>query len=238
VHLYWDYTSIADVVTRMTYATNTVSALPAIQQKPIYVMEYSPNADWRNQAGAFAPGFIAGTATRLDFTIEYALSHAWFQVLALNYKYVGFSKWDCYKAKYDNGTQYFSEIGIANEGYPIRISYYMTWLFTHTCQPGWSVVETKQGNNINKVVAVMKEKVGPNITVYAVNKSSGLFPFVIDGLPTNKTFHVVAWNNDQQGKIGKLTDVSTDETGVLKLTLQSQTVLAVTTLDVDISKIP
>ena len=238
VHLYWDYGIIDDAVTIMKFAFNTVSALPPNQQKPIFVMEYSPTADWRNQAGAFAPGFLTGTTTRLDLTNDYALIHAWFQVLALNYKYVGFSKWDCYKAKYDNGTQYFSEIGIANEGYPIRSSYYMTWLFTHTCQPGWSVVETKQGNNINKAVAVMREKTGQNMTLYAVNKSSGMFPFVIDGLPAKKNFHVVVWNKDQKGKIEKLSDVSTDETGVLKLTLQTQSVVAITTLDVDISKIP
>ncbi|MDP3445623.1 MAG: hypothetical protein Q8T08_22410, partial [Ignavibacteria bacterium] len=154
VHLYWNYDIIEDAITRMKFAFNTVSALPANQQKPIFVMEYSPTSDWRNQPGAFAPGFIKGTATRLDLTNDYALIHAWFQVWALNYKYVGFAKWDCYKAKYDNGTQYFSEIGIASEGYPTRPSFYMTWLFTHTCLPGWSVVETKQGNNINKVVAV------------------------------------------------------------------------------------
>jgi len=48
----------------------------------------------------------------------------------------------------------------------------------------------------------------------------------------------VVWNNDQKGKIGKLSDISTDETGLLKLNLQAQSVVAVTTLDVDISAIP
>ncbi|HEY8659774.1 MAG TPA: hypothetical protein VIL78_12110 [Hanamia sp.] len=237
VHLYWNYGIIDEIITRMKFAFNTVSSLPANQQKPIFVMEYSPTADWRSQPGAFAPGFINGTTTRLDSTNEYALIHAWFQVFALNYKYVGFCKWDCYKAKYDNGTQYFSEIGIASEGYPIRPSYYVTWLFTHTCQPGWDVVETKQGNNVNKVVAVMRENSGQNMTVYLVNRSSGMYPFVTGGLPAKHNFHVVAWNNDQKGKIEKLADVSTDENGVLRINLQSQSVVAVTTLEVNISQI-
>lgn len=238
VHLYWDYGIINDAITTMKYAYNTVTSLPPNQQKPIFVMEYSPTADWRNQPGAFSPGFLSGTTTRLDFTNDYALVHGWFQVWALNYKYVGFSKWDCYKAKYDSGTQYFSEIGIASDGYPVRPSYYMTWLFTHTCLPGWNVVETKQGNNVNKVVAVMKDKAGQNMTLYAVNRSSGMFPYVISGLPANQSYHLVAWNNDQKGKIEKLSDVKTDESGFLKLNLLAQSVVAVTTLDVDISKIP
>jgi hypothetical protein len=238
VHLYWDYAMIDEAITRMKFAYNSVMALPPNQQKPIYVTEYSPTADWRNQPGAFSPGFLSGTTTRLDFTNDYALMHAWMQVWALNYKYVGFSKWDCYKAKYDNGTQYFSEIGIASDGYPIRPSYYMTWLFTHTCQQGWNVVETKQGNNVNKVVALLKEKDGQNMTLYAVNRSSGLFPYVIGGLPANQNFHFMVWNNDRKGKIEKLSDVKTDENGVLKLSLTSQSVVAITTLDVDITKIP
>lgn len=236
VHLYWSYEMIDEALTRMKFACNTVSALPPNQQKPIFVTEYSPTADWRNQAGAFAPGFINGTTTRLDFTSDYGLPHAWMQVWALNYKYVGFVKWDCYKAKYDNGTQYFSEIGIASDGYPIRPSYYMTWLFTHTCKPGWNVLETKQGNNVNKVVAVLKDAKGQDMTLYSVNRSSGMYPFVIAGLPANQNFHFVVWNNDHLGKIEKLSDVKTDENGVLKLTIQGQSVVAVTTLEIDLSK--
>lgn len=238
MHLYWDYTIINDAVTTMKYVYNATTSLPPNQQKPIYIEEYSPTADWRNQPGAYSPGFLAGTSTRLDFTNDYALLHAWIQVWALNYKYVGFSKWDCYKAKYDNGTQYFSEIGIASDGYPLRPSYYTTWLFTHTCQPGWNVVETSQGNNVNKVVAVMKEKDGSNMTIYAVNRSSGVFPYVIGGLPANRLLHYIVWNNDRKGKIEKLSDVTTDEKGIIKLSLQSQSVVAITTLDVDINKIP
>jgi hypothetical protein len=113
----------------------------------------------------------------------------------------------------------------------------MTCLFTHTCQPGWNVVSTTQGTNTNKVIAVMQDKTGQNITLYALNKSNGMLPFVIGGLPANKNFHVVVWNNDQKGKIEKLADASTDEKGVLKLTLQAQAVVSVTSLDVDISQI-
>lgn len=238
VHLYWSYEMIEDAITRMKFAFNTVSSLSPGQQKPIYVTEYSPTADWRNQTGAFAPGYLAGTTTRLDYTPDYALIHAWLQVWALNYKYVGFSKWDCYKAKYDNGTQYFSEIGIANEGYPIRPSYFMTWLFTHTCKPGWNVLETKQGNNSSKVVATLKDPQSQHLTMYAVNRSSGMFPYVVSGLPVNKTYHVVAWNSDHQGKLEKLADVSTDANGLLKLSVQGQSFVAVTSLDVDMTKLP
>ena len=93
----------------------------------------------------------------------------------MNLGFAGFIRWDCYKAKYDNGNQYYSCIGKASEGYPTWPLYYMTWLFTHTCQPGWSVVETKQGNNIYKTVAAMQDKAGQNMTLYAMNRSCLLY---------------------------------------------------------------
>lgn len=239
VHLYWNHGIVNDALVRMRYAYNTIQALSSEKRKPLYVTEYSPTSDWRNQAGAqYAPGFLTGTTTPLALTNEYALIHAWFQIWALNYKYVGFAKWDCYKAKYDNGTQFFSEIGIASEGYPIRPAYYMTWLFTHTCKPGWSVVETKAGVDINKAVAVMQSKSADEMTIYAANRSSGSLNFVIGGLPAKKTFRVFLWNKNFKSKVTKEADVTTDDNGVLRLPIATLSFVAITTLDVNLTNLP
>lgn len=234
-HIYWDDNDAAKPVSRLTEVANIVKGLgPAV--KPIYVTEYGVRGG--NKTGVPNPGNLTGTSTPISQTLASALQNALFHINGLNLGYAGFIRWDCYKAKYDESPQYFSCIGSGTDGYPLYPLYYMTCLFTQTCQPGWSVVETKQGDNINKAVAVMREKAGQNMTLYAANKSNGMFPFVIDGLPAKQNFHVVVWNNDQKGKIEKLTDVSTDETGMLKLSLQAQSVVAVTTLNVDISQIP
>ena len=233
-HIYWNDNDAVKPVSRLTDVSNIVNALGSAI-KPVYITEYGVRGG--NTTGLPDPGDLTGTSTPISQTTASALQNALFQINGLNLGYAGFIRWDCFKAKYDGGTQYYSCIGSGTDGYPLYPLYYMTCLFTYTCQPGWSVVETKQGNNINKAVAVMREKTGQNMTLYALNKSSGMYPFVIGGLAANKNFHVVVWNNDQLGKISKLTDVSTDATGVLKLTLQTQSVVAVTTLDVDISKI-
>ena len=234
-HIYWDDNDAAKPVSRLTGVADIVKGL-GMAAKPIYITEYGVRGG--NRTGAPDPGNLTGTSIPISQTTASALQNALFQINGLNLGFAGFIRWDCYKAKYDNGVQYFSSIGSGTDGYPLYPLYYMTWLFSHTCQPGWSVVETTQGNNMNKSVAVMREKTGQNITLYAGNRSSGMYPFVIDGLPPKKNFHVVVWNNDQKGKIGKLADISTDEAGVLRLSVQAQSVVAVTTLDVDISKIP
>jgi len=233
-HIYWDDNDASKPLTRLSGVTTIVNALGA-GKKPIFVTEYGVRGSDKTVND---PGYLTGTTNPISSTLTSGLQNALFQINGLNQGFSGFIRWDCYKAKYDNGTQYFSCIGSGTDGYPLYPLYYMTWLFTHTSFPGWSVVQTTQGTNVNKAVAVMKEYSGQNMTLYGANKTNGSIPFVIGGLAANKIFHLVVWNNDQLGKISKLADVSTDATGVLKFTLQAMSVVAVTTLDVDITNIP
>jgi hypothetical protein len=234
-HIYWDDNDAAKPVTRLTEVAGIVKGLGAAV-KPVYITEYGVRGG--NKTGVPDPGDLTGTSTPISQTVTSALQNALFQVEGLNLGYGGFVRWDCYKAKYDNGTQYFSCIGSGADGYPLYPLYYMTGLFTHTCRSGWSVFQTAQGSNTNKAVAVMGDKAGKDLTLYAVNKSNGALPFVIGGLPAGTSFHIVAWNSDQKGKTGKLADVSTDASGVLRLSIPAQSVAAATTMDVDISDIP
>ena len=234
-HIYWNDNDAAKPVTRLTGVAAIVNGLGA-GVKPVYITEYGVRGS--NTAGLPDPGDLTGTTTPISQTVTSALENALFQVNGLNLGFAGFSRWDCYKAKYDGGEQYYSCIGSGTDGYPLYPLYYMTCLFTRSCQPGWEIVKTTQGNNKAEAVAVMQDKTGQNMTVYAVNSSNGSYPFVIGGLPAKKSFHVLAWNNDQQGKIGVLADAATDEKGVLRLTLPAQSVVAATTLAVAISDIP
>jgi hypothetical protein len=234
-HIYWNDNDAAKPVTRLTGVVAVVNGLGA-GIKPMYITEYGVRGS--NTTGLPDPGDLTGTMTPISQTTTSALENALFQVNGLNLGYGGFVRWDCFKAKYDGGVQYYSCIGSGTDNYPLYPLYYMTALFTRTCQPGWSVVKTVQGGNADKAVAVMQDKTGQNMTLYAVNKTNGTASFVVGGLPAKKSFHVFAWNNDLQGKIGKLADAATNEKGVLPLSLPAQSVVAVTTLAVDISDIP
>jgi len=233
-HMYWDDNDAAKPVNRLTEVAGIVKGLGAAI-KPVYITEYGVRGG--NKTGFPDPGDLTGTTTPISQTVTSALQNALFQVQGLNLGYAGFVRWDCYKAKYDKGVQYYSCIGSGTDGYPLYPLYYMTGFFTHTSQPGWSVLETTQGSNSSKVVAAMKDKAGQHMTLYAVNKSNGALPFVIGGLPSNTSCHIVAWNSDQKGKVVKLPDVSTDGSGVLRVSIQAQSVVAATTLDADISDI-
>jgi len=234
-HIYWDDNDAAKPFTRLTGVAAIVNGLGAAV-KPMYITEYGVRGG--NKTGFPDPGDLTGTTTPISQTPLSALENALFQVNGLNLGYAGFVRWDCFKAKYDGGVQYYSCIGSGTDGYPLYPLYYMTALFTRTSQPGWSVVKTLQGSNADKAVSVMQDKAGQNMTLYAVNKTNGTAPFVVGGLPAKKSFHVFAWNSDQQGKIGKLADAVADENGILQLSLPAQSIVATTTLTVDISDLP
>jgi hypothetical protein len=234
-HIYWNDNDAAKPVTRLTGVAAIVNGLGA-GVKPTYITEYGVRGSVTT--GLPDPGDLTGTTTPISQTTTSALENALFQIEGMNLGFAGFSRWDCFKAKYDGGVQYYSCIGSGTDGYPLYPLYYMTCLFTRSSQPGWSVVKTSQGSNASEAVAVLQDKTGQNRAVYVVNKSNGSYPFVIGGLPAKESFHVLAWNNDLQGKIAKLADAVTDDKGVLRVSLPAQSVIAATTLTADISDIP
>jgi hypothetical protein len=235
-HIYWNDNDAAKPVTRLSGVAAIVNAL-GTSIKPMYITEYGVRGSVVG-TGITDPGELTSTTTPISQTTTAALENALFQLDGLNLGFAGFSRWDCYKAKYDGGEQLYSCIGSGTNGYPLYPLYYMTCLFTRTSQAGWNVVKTAQGTNASEVVAALQDNTGKDMTLYAVNKSNGAYPFVIGGLPATKSFHVLAWNNDQKGKIAKLADVTTDGKGVLQISLPAQSAVAVTTLTADISDIP
>jgi hypothetical protein len=234
-HVYWDDNDAAKPVNRLTEVISFAKGLGS-SSKPVYVTEYGVRGG--NKTGAPTPGYLTGTSTLVSQTTTSALQNALFQINGLNLGFSGFIRWDCYKAKYDNGTQYFSCIGSGTDGYPLYPLYYMTWLFTHTSRPGWKVVESRHENNPLKYVAAMTDQEGMNLTLYALNKSNGLLPFAIGGLPPGKSFRQLVWNKDQDGKLVKMTDAVSDEKGVIRLNVPGQSVTSLTTFELNISELP
>ena len=229
-HIYWDDNDAAKPVTRLTDVANIVKGLDTAI-KPVCITEYGVRGG--NKTGFPDPGDLTGTNTPISQTTISALQNALFQINGLNLGFAGFIRWDCFKAKYDAGTQYFSCIGSGTDGYPLYPLYYMTYLFTHTSQPGWQVVSFTSGSTYNSpiVMAVMTNSNASEQTVYAINMSSDMVTYTVGGLIPNKKYTVCSFNNKGNGQLEK-SYVTTSAAGVVRNSAISNSLTAITTLDV------
>ena len=229
-HIYWDDNDAAKPITRLTDVANIVKGL-GTAIKPVYITEYGVRGG--NKTGVPDPGDLTGTTTPISQTTTSALQNALFQINGLNLGFAGFIRWDCYKAKYDNGTQYFSCIGSGTDGFPLYPLYYMTWLFTHTSEPAWQVVSSTSGktNNSAIVAAVMTNSNASEQTIYAINMYSGTINYTVGGLIPNKKYTVCSFNSNGNGLLAK-SSVTASATGVVRDTAMSNSLTAITTLDV------
>lgn len=229
IHIYWNYWDQAYAITRLSEVRAIVDAMAPATQKPVYITEYGIRGE--KTLCLENPGCLTGTSTPIGSTIINALQHAWFQIKAMNYKYVACVKWDAYKAKYDNGSQYYSVIGSAADGYPIMPLYNVIQMFTYTLNPGWQIVEVIQGPVQTKLVSALKNPVTGDITVYILNDTGTTTTFSISGLPSNKQFHLMVWNEEADGGIRNGGIVKTNASGVVTITLNLESFATLTTVD-------
>lgn len=230
-HIYWDDNDAIKPFSRLSEVANIVKGL-GTSIKPIYITEYGVRGG--DQTGVPSPGNLTGTSNPISQTTVSALQNALFQINGLNLGYAGFIRWDCYKAKYDGGVQYFSCIGSGTDGYPLYPLYYMTYLFTHTCEPGWQVVSSVTGS-INKsyiVTAVMTNSNASEQTIYAINMYADKVIYAVKGLIPNKSYNIYSFNSDGKGVLKKESSVMASATGVINDTALPKSLLAITTLDI------
>lgn len=229
IHIYWTYTDKAYAKTRLSEVRAIIDAMAPATRKPVYITEYGARGDTIN-TGCEDPGCLTGTVIPIGDTVINAFQHAWFQMKAMNYQYVAAVKWDAYKAKYDNGTQYYSEIASATGGYSTKPAYNMTRLFTRTSLPGWQVVGVT-GAVTGKLVSAMNDPVTGNMAVYALNDTTGTTTIAVGGMPANKQFRLLVWNDEATGGIKHYGTVQTDSAGTIAVTLNTQSFAAFTTLN-------
>lgn len=229
-HIYWDYWDKVKPVTRLTDVAGILANMEGNAIKPCYITEYGVRGE--KTGGAFDnPGYFRGTNTPVNRTNEAAFHHVTFHINALNYGFAGLIKWDCYKAKYDNGNQYFSVIGSGEDGYPLYPSYWMTWAFSHTCKPGWKVLSTTSvASSAHKFCASMTDG-GSNYTIYAQTTATVLTPFVVSGVPANQKFRVLSWNDDLMGGVAELEPITADAEGVVRFNVKPDGFTTLTTMD-------
>ena len=229
IHIYWNYWDQAYGRTRITEVREMINAMPTASQKPVYITEYGIRGE---KTTNIDPGCIKGTTTPIGTTNINAFQHAWFQILAMNYEFAGFIKWDAYKAKYDNGTQYHSLIGSGSEGYPLYPAWYSSMMFTRTSKPGWQLIESTKGKNNSKLVSALKDPQTGDLSIYSLNDTGNKTNFSISGLTAGKEFHFLIWNADGQGRIKDNGFLKANASGVVSFALEKESFAVLTTLNV------
>ncbi|KQX48844.1 LamG-like jellyroll fold domain-containing protein [Paenibacillus sp. Root444D2] len=235
VHIYWDYDNTAYAIQRLTDIRTIVDGEPMAGRKPVYIMEYGIRGD--KISCTQDPGCLNGTSIPIEDTIINAYEHAWFTMNAMNKKFVATTKWDAYKAKYDNGTQYYGEIGSGTDGYPMKPIYDVTRLFSHTSNSHWQLVSVT-GSVTGKLVTALKDPSSSNMAVYALNDTGASTTISIGGLGANKIFRMYVWNDNGDGGITDESSVQADSSGNITVRLNTQSFAAFTTLNpVDLERI-
>jgi len=234
-HAYWDDNDTLKPIIRLTSVAEIAKAFSGEAKKPVYITEYGVRGSIRPAGDPKKdPGYLTGTMIPISTTTTSAIQNALFQINGMNLGFAGFIRWDCYKAKFDNGSQYYSCIGSAKDGYPLFPLYYMTYLFTHTSAPGWQVVKTSTDVNVRNtfVVSAIKERKGENQTVYAINVANKAINFSVGGLTPNQKYDVYSFNSDGKGSLKKESALTTNLSGIISGIAGAKTLLAITTVPV------
>lgn len=224
IHIYWDYDNRSYGETRLSEVQSIVNNMD--HPKPVYITEFGVRGDRSTCDG---PGCLNGTLIPIETTNIAAFQQAWFIIKSMRWGYAGTVKWDAYKAKYDNGEQYFSSIGSGAAGYPLKPSYNMIRMFTSTSEAGWRV-QTVDGY-VGKWVTALKDPSSSDMAVYALNDTGGQTNISIDGLPGNQKFRLLVWNDNGSGAIEDKGEVVTNSSGEITVRLNEESFAALTTLD-------
>jgi len=226
VHIYWNYFDVPYMVQRLTEVHDIVAAMPAAAQKPVLVTEYGVRGNRPNgepQPGLYSDGRL------LERTNENAYQHAWFDVLATRLGFVSTLKWDAFFAKYDNGLQYYSAIGIPPAWF-VKPVYYSMQLFHRIAPAGWSSVRVAGGSgdaDVRLLAGFASARGGASVV--ALNKAKTASKVDVTGLPPGTPLTLLVWHGEGGGN---LTTTAIESTADCQATFSvpPRSVAAVTTL--------
>jgi hypothetical protein len=226
VHIYWDYTDTAKLVSRLTEVRAILDGLPIGARKPLYVTEFGVRGV--TATGEPDPGHIADGRPIGDTNLN-AFQHAWFDLVAARLGYVATVKWDAYAAKYDNGSQNYAMISAPKAGaWPLTPVYHLTRMLTHAVRPGWHGVD------------VSGQQAGVLVAGYALDREAAVLLMstqgkamttTIGGLPAGRTLHVLVWNRDGAGEFVEEKTLTTEDRCTATVSAPAGSVVALTTLE-------
>jgi hypothetical protein len=240
VHVYWDFWDTEKIDQRLMSEVRTiVSTIPPEQHRPLYVTEFGVRGlETFEGETSFNPGFWPD-GTGMSETEMSAFQHAWFNLRAAQLGYSGTVKWDLYPAQYDSGTQDFSALGPAADGWPERPVYNLLQLLGITTEPrgGHTVEVTTDATGARGKLVTAYVSPANDVTVLGLHKAGGSISatshdpvtYGLGGLPANARFRLLVWNGDGTGTNVDYGFFSTDANGAIAISVPKDAVFALTT---------
>jgi len=251
VHIYWDYWDTGKIESRLSGILAVYNSIPPEERKPLSVTEYGvrgvktvngvsimvPDPYRNGKLVLTDPGMYidsSGNQIPISQTNIAAFEQAWFNILAAEDGFGGFSKWDFYRAQYDFGFQDHSLIGYVfdpapgQDRWPLRPAYYMEWLMANTTGQHWQVLGL-QGTSGAKLIAPFRSPSGDQ-TLFALSSDQSDATFTIGNLPRGTEFNVLLWNGDGAGDVSTAGTVNSEGNGVITVHAAGGSMVALTTL--------
>ena len=223
VHIYWSYTDAPDAIRRLRGIAEVSGNLPAQGRRPLYITEFGVRGkDW--QGPGKEPG-VYEDGTPMTQTATTALQVGWLMTEATRLGLVATVQWEAYDVAYGKHTMHYGILGEPGEGWPLRPSYQVLRLFTHTVSPGWRALQV-EGDSTNVSLAAIQ---GPDgeLTVMALNHSGIAQSISLAKLPPANMFRRIFWTAAEPSRLQDGGDIPC--AGHLELTLQPRSLTALTT---------
>jgi hypothetical protein len=223
IHAYWDFWDTPKISRRLRLPREIVDALPREQQRPLYVTEFGVRG--RRPEPKVEPGTLDDGTPVAGSPVQ-ALQLGQFMVEGLSRGYVAFVIWTLEDAWYDRLMPY-GVIGGAKDGWPLKPSYHLLRLFTHTSKPAWRAVKVDRSDDASLVAAMAGP--GGEVTVYMLNPTDEARSISVRGLATNR-LRQFAWNAKGDGREGEV-PVAAGAADAMNVTLPPHALIAVTSVN-------
>jgi hypothetical protein len=178
-----------------------------------------------HRVGREEPGKHENGTPIYDTTIA-GVQNAWVILEALNRGYVAMSQWEIYDAMYDRDVMPYGTIGDVAHGFPLKPTFYLTRLFTHSLAPGWKACRVD--GNTEDCIATVVSGTGNEMTVYLLNRKERSQSVTFHGLPSGRAFRQQIWNKSGDGKIGFGQNVIGDLSGKFTIVAPPGSMIALT----------
>jgi hypothetical protein len=203
VHMYWEYPQAADYLRRrMSEVAAIQEGLPTQARRPLYITEFGIRGkDWHTRGNE--PGFF-DHGTPIAQSGVYALQIGWLMTEATRRGFVATVQWEAYDVGYPRIQMHYGVLGEARAGWPLRPSYQVLRLFTHTIAPGWRAL-TLDGDSGDVALAAVEGPKG-GLTVMALNHSSEAQSISLAHLPQSLVFRHLLWTAADKDRLKDLGD--------------------------------
>jgi hypothetical protein len=251
-HIYWNYYDSEYMTSRLSGILADMTTLKGegYNTKPLSITEYGVrgyktyngvalkdedpyenNTLVATDAGEYVNA--DGTLTPVSQTNVAGFQQAQFNMEGVNDGFIGFSKWDFYRAQYDFGYQDYSLIGYlfdpepGQDQWPLRPSYYMEWLMANTTGQHWQVLGYT-GTSGAKLITPFRSPTG-ELTLFAMSTDQAATSVSIGDLPAGAEFRELVWNADGSGKVTESERANTGFSGTITVSIPAGSLVVLTT---------